>query len=70
MLETTALGAAYAAAIGIGWYTGREILQRDVAAVKHTHFEPKLDPESCAEQYERWKMAVSRSYDLAVPTNT
>lgn len=66
MMETTALGAAYAAAVGIGWCSASEILRRDDSpSVKHQSFEAKLDGKTCAQKYEHWKTAVQRSFDLA-----
>ena len=71
MMETTALGAAYAAGIGIGWFTAEEILQQDPStAVKQQTFEPEMSSTACIQKYKRWRKAVQLSYDLADLTDT
>lgn len=71
MMETTALGAAYAAAVGIGWCDSEEVLQHGAAgSVKHRTFQPELESSLYRRKYEHWKMAVQRSYDLAGMTET
>ena len=70
MMETTALGAAYAAAVGIGWCDGAEVLRQGVeGAVEHRTFEPHMEGAACMRKYEHWKSAVQRSFDLADMVN-
>ena len=57
--ETTALGAALLAGLGVGlWDSVDEI--RDMLAVD-TVFTPKMDEEQRNRLYETWKKAVERS---------
>ena len=57
--ETTALGAAYLAGIGVGLWTSSP--DSSTAGVKETRFEPKLAPTSAAALRSRWSQAVARS---------
>lgn len=59
--ETTALGAAYAAGLAVGFYSGVEDLRRNWA-VDHT-WEPRMDETVCDNYYRQWKKAVTRSFD-------
>jgi glycerol kinase len=61
MRETTALGAAYAAGLGCGFYRDTESLTREWS-VDRT-WEPKMEPERRDRQYRQWKKAVARSFD-------
>ena len=61
--ETTALGAAYAAGLAVGyWETVDEL--RDNWQVDR-EFESQMDPEDADAKYERWSEAVERSLDWA-----
>ena len=61
VIETTALGAAYAAGLAVGVWADRDQLrthwQEDV------RFEPKMGAEERARRYRQWKKAVSKSID-------
>ncbi len=59
--ETTALGAAYAAGLAVGFYKGVEDL-RGNWSVDHT-WQPNLESEKREEMYRLWKKAVTRSFD-------
>jgi glycerol kinase len=61
MRETTALGAAYAAGLGCGFYKDTESLTQEWS-VDRT-WEPKMEPERRDRQYRQWKKAVARSFD-------
>ena len=61
MRETTALGAAYAAGLGCGFYTGLAELEGNSETERV--FRPKMDEGSRAQHYRQWKKAVSRSFD-------
>lgn len=66
MMETTALGAAYAAGIGIGWCDAAEVLRQGVeGSVEHRTFQPEMKEATCRRKYEHWQMAVQRSFGLA-----
>ena len=55
--ETTALGAAYLAGLGVGFWP----TDIDVNAGKQRRFEPKMPPSQAHSLRERWNEAVSRS---------
>jgi glycerol kinase len=58
--ETTALGAAYAAGLAVGFYGGVAEL-RDNWSVDRT-WTPQMAEEQRAELYRQWKKAVTRSF--------
>ncbi|MCF8105485.1 MAG: glycerol kinase GlpK [Desulfohalobiaceae bacterium] len=58
--ETTCLGAAYAAGIASGYWSGREELRNNW--VEDKRWTPNMDPELREAKYEKWKMAVERTY--------
>lgn len=60
---TTALGAAYAAGLAVGYFKDLDDL-RSNWAVDHT-WEPKLDEARRQRMYCLWKRAVSKSFDWA-----
>ena len=57
--ETTALGAAFAAGLGVGYWTSLEQLKQVYTAGKQ--WEAQSKPEERARQLHNWKKAVSRS---------
>ena len=59
--ETTALGAAYAAGIAVGFWSG----QADVAAywAEDKRWLPRADEAERARTYRLWKKAVTRTFD-------
>jgi glycerol kinase len=59
--ETTALGAAYAAGLAVGFYKNTDDL-RARWSVGQT-WNPGLDEGKRAEMYRLWKKAVTRSFD-------
>jgi len=59
--ETTALGAAYAAGLAVGFYKNTDEL-RENWAVDHT-WRPTLEAEKREQMYRLWKKAVTRSFD-------
>jgi glycerol kinase len=61
--ETTALGAAYAAGLAVGFYKTVDDLRANWS-VDHT-WHPNLDPDKREEMYRLWKKAVTRSFDWA-----
>ncbi len=59
--ETTALGAAYAAGLAVGFWDDLEAL-RENWSVSQT-WRPKMDAQRRAELYAGWKKAVARTFD-------
>ena len=59
--ETTALGAAYAAGLAVGFFSGTEELVANWA-VDH-RWEPQMNAAARERLYHDWKKAVSRSFD-------
>jgi glycerol kinase len=58
--ETTALGAAYLAGLGVGlWRTVSDLAE--TTKTKERRFEPRLPPVEAASLRERWNEAVSRA---------
>ena len=62
-IETTALGAAYAAGLAVGMWTEDEIFAEK--AERATIFNPELDEELRKKKLESWYKAVTRTFDLA-----
>jgi len=58
--ETTALGAAYAAGLAIGFWRDFEEL-RDLWG-KDKEWRPRMSPETRERLYANWKKAVARTY--------
>ena len=59
--ETTALGAAYAAGLAVGFFQNTDELVANWS-VDQT-WEPRMDKESRERLYRFWKKAVTRSFD-------
>ena len=59
--ETTALGAAYAAGLAVGFFQDTDELVANWAVDQR--WEPKMDEESRERLYHFWKKAVTRSFD-------
>jgi glycerol kinase len=59
--ETTALGAAYAAGLAVGFWGGQDELRERWAEDKR--WEPQMDEDVREREYARWKKAVERSLD-------
>jgi glycerol kinase len=64
--ETTALGAAYAAGLAVGFFKNTEELVSNWK--EDRRWEPKMSEESRERQYRFWKKAVSRSFDWTEST--
>ena len=60
-IETTALGAAYAAGLAVGYWPSTEDLLRNWA-VTHT-WQPRMTPERRTALVASWRKAVARSFD-------
>jgi glycerol kinase len=59
--ETTALGAAYAAGLAVGFYSNLEDLRQNWGV--ETTWEPRMDKDQRERLYREWKKAVTRSFD-------
>ena len=64
--ETTALGAAYAAGLAVGFFQDTDELVANWAVDQR--WEPTMDEESRERIYHFWKKAVTRSLDWAEPS--
>jgi glycerol kinase len=59
--ESTALGAAYLAGLGVGYWPDKETIASQWQ--KDKTFEPKIDDAARAKQRAQWKRALDRSRD-------
>ncbi|WP_104191182.1 glycerol kinase GlpK [Cryobacterium sp. Y82] len=59
--ETTALGAAYAAGLAVGFWSGLDDLRANWQ--EDSRWEPALDPEEAARLLRNWKKAVTKTLD-------
>jgi glycerol kinase len=59
--ETTALGAAYAAGLAVGFWNGLDDLAKNWQEGKR--WEPQLDREEADRLYRNWKKAVTKTFD-------
>ncbi|ORI18416.1 glycerol kinase GlpK [Rhodococcus sp. 1168] len=59
--ETTALGAAYAAGLAVGYWSGEDEIVANWAADKT--WEPDLASDAREAMYDKWNRAVERTYD-------
>ncbi|MFC6089487.1 glycerol kinase GlpK [Saccharothrix lopnurensis] len=59
--ETTALGAAYAAGLAVGFWASEDDIRQNWAQDKQ--WDPAMDEETRAERYHLWKKAVTRTFD-------
>jgi glycerol kinase len=59
--ETTALGAAYAAGLAVGFWAGLDELRANWAQARR--WQPAMDDEQREREYRNWKRAVTRTFD-------
>jgi glycerol kinase len=59
--ETTALGAAYAAGLAVGYWGSIEELRAHWH--KAAEWQPQMDPAERDREYRQWKKAVERTFD-------
>jgi glycerol kinase len=59
--ETTALGAAYAAGLAVGFWTELDDLRGNWREDKR--WEPQMEPDERERRYALWKKAVTRTFD-------
>lgn len=63
--ETTALGAAFAAGLAVGYWSGLDELS--ATWKQHSVFEPVAADDRRAHEYRQWKKAVARTLDWVEP---
>jgi glycerol kinase len=63
VIETTALGAAYAAGLAVGYWSGTDDLVRNWSAGRS--WQPAMPEDRRSHLTASWKKAVSRSFDWA-----
>jgi len=61
--ETTALGAAYAAGLAVGYWDGLDDLRRNWA--EGARWTPSMPDDERERLYAQWKKAVTRTFDWA-----
>ncbi|OQY43384.1 MAG: glycerol kinase [Desulfobacteraceae bacterium 4572_87] len=61
IVETTALGAAYAAGLAVGFWSSQEELRQNWS--EDRSWQPNLAEEKRASGYGRWKKAVTKTFD-------
>ncbi|TDV41498.1 glycerol kinase GlpK [Actinophytocola oryzae] len=59
--ETTALGAAYAAGLAVGFWDGEDDIRNNWA--KDKEWTPDMDDEAREKTFGQWKKAVTRTFD-------
>jgi glycerol kinase len=59
--ETTALGAAYAAGLAVGYWSSRDDLKRNWGVDRR--WQPAMNAAERARLYRSWQKAVTRSFD-------
>jgi len=59
--ETTALGAAYAAGLAVGFWSGPDELRKNWAVDKT--WQPDMDSNVRETYFRQWKKAVDRTFD-------
>jgi len=59
--ETTALGAAYAAGLATGFWSGEEDIRANWA--KDKQWDPAMDSETRDREYHNWRKAVTKTFD-------
>ncbi|QHC74251.1 glycerol kinase GlpK [Rathayibacter sp. VKM Ac-2805] len=59
--ETTALGAAYAAGLAVGFWENLDDLRQNWQ--EDSRWTPQMDQDEAARQYRLWKKAVTKTFD-------
>ncbi|MEV6607567.1 glycerol kinase GlpK [Kutzneria sp. NPDC051319] len=59
--ETTALGAAYAAGLAVGFWKSEDDIRQNWA--KDKEWTPSMDEDRRASEYANWKKAVTKTFD-------
>jgi glycerol kinase len=66
VVETTALGAAFAAGLAVGFWSDRAELRERWQAERR--WQPAMDERRRAHEHAQWRKAVARSLDWVEPT--
>jgi glycerol kinase len=66
--ETTALGAAYAAGLAVGFWAGEDDLRKNWA--EGGRWTPTMAPQTREHQLRQWKKAVTRTFAWATEDDT
>lgn len=61
--ETTALGAAYAAGLAVGFWSSEQDIRSNWA--KDKQWDPKMPAERREKEYRQWQKAVTKTFDWA-----
>jgi glycerol kinase len=61
--ETTALGAAYAAGLAVGFFASTDAIRQNWAASRQ--WEPQMAEDERDRLYAGWQKAVTRTFDWA-----
>ncbi|KAL4431102.1 hypothetical protein ABPG75_006358 [Micractinium tetrahymenae] len=64
-METTSLGAALAAGMGVGMWTAEQAFTDLKHNTGGTLFEPRITSAAASRRHAKWKLAVQRSFALA-----
>jgi len=64
--ETTALGAAFAAGLAVGFWADEHELRERWA--EDRRWLPRMEPSTREREYAQWRKALTRSYDWVEPT--
>lgn len=64
-IETTALGAAYAAGLAVGVWSEKDVFSNEERMKKDKTFSPMLSEELRKKKVDSWIKAVERTFDLA-----
>jgi glycerol kinase len=59
--ETTSLGAAYAAGLAVGFWSGESDIRANWA--KDRQWDPQMPEQQREHQYQQWEKAVTRTFD-------
>jgi glycerol kinase len=59
--ETTALGAAYAAGLAVGFWESEDDIRTNWAQDKQ--WDPSMEPAVRDRQFRNWKKAVTKTFD-------
>jgi glycerol kinase len=63
-IETTALGAAYAAGLAVGVWSESQIFE-GLQKENTTIFHPRVEEDERKKRGESWSRAVAKSFELA-----
>merc|ERR1712203_1343667 len=62
MAESSALGAAFAAGLAVGFWQNPNEIRNMVSALGYDTFKPKMGAAQRQEAHQRWQVAVRKSF--------